>query len=135
MLESWEARAVRASSGLRKQGNNVPVVQGSSARQQRSNVLLALFFKLLHRGVKTNMITKEVQMSIHQETPFQRALDAIESLPIEAREDIVEIIKRRLAEDRREEIAANSLEAVKAVREKRAIYGTVEELKKELLEG
>jgi predicted AAA+ superfamily ATPase len=73
-------------------------------------------------------------MNIHQETPFQKALDAIESLPIDAREEIIEIIKRRLAEDRREEIAANAREAVMAVREKRARYGTVEDLKGDLLE-
>jgi predicted AAA+ superfamily ATPase len=71
-------------------------------------------------------------MSIHQETLFQKALDAIESLPIDAREEIIEIIRRRLAEDRREEIAANAREAVMAVREKRATYGTVEDLKRDL---
>ena len=74
-------------------------------------------------------------MSIHQETPFQKALDAVESLPMDAREEIIEIIKRRIAEDRREEIAANALEAVRAVRERRAKYGSVEDLKRDLLEG
>jgi len=72
-------------------------------------------------------------MNIDQETPFQKALEAVESLPIDAREEIVEILKRRLAEDRREEIAANAREAVKAVREKRAKYGTIEDLKKDLI--
>jgi hypothetical protein len=57
----------------------------------------------------------------------------VESLPFDDREEIIEIIKRRLAEDRLEEIAANAREAVKAVREKRAKYGTIEELKKDLL--
>ncbi|NQT55041.1 MAG: hypothetical protein HQ551_02295 [Desulfobacteraceae bacterium] len=74
-------------------------------------------------------------MIVEQNTPFQKALDAVESLPFDAREEIVEIIKMRLAEDRREEIAVNAREAVKAVREKRAKYGTVEELKKDLLGG
>jgi predicted AAA+ superfamily ATPase len=72
-------------------------------------------------------------MNIDQETPFQKALEAVESLPIDAREEIIEILKRRLAEDRREEIAANAREAVKAVREKRAKYGTIEDLKKDLI--
>lgn len=72
-------------------------------------------------------------MNTRQETPFQKALDAVESLPFDDREEIIEIIKRRLAEDRREEIAANAREAVKAVREKRAKYGTIEELKRDLL--
>ena len=74
-------------------------------------------------------------MSIHPETPFQKALDAVESLPVDSREEIIEIIKRRIAEDRREEIAANALEAVKAVRERRARYGTVEDIKRDLLES
>jgi acyl-CoA reductase-like NAD-dependent aldehyde dehydrogenase len=72
-------------------------------------------------------------MNTDQVTPFQKALEAVESLPFDDREEIIEIIKRRLAEDRREEIAANAREAVKAVREKRAKYGTIEELKKDLL--
>ena len=72
-------------------------------------------------------------MNTDQVTPFQKALEAVESLPFDDREEIVEIIKRRLAEDRREEIAANAREAVKAVREKRAKYGTIEALKKDLL--
>ena len=72
-------------------------------------------------------------MNNHEETPFQKALDAVESLPFDDREEIIEIIKRRLAEDRREEIAANAREAVKAVREKRAKYGTIEEIKRDLL--
>ena len=70
-----------------------------------------------------------------QNTPFQKALDAVESLPLDAREEVVEIIKMRLAEDRREEIAANAREAVKAVSENRAKYGTVEDLKRDLLGG
>jgi acyl-CoA reductase-like NAD-dependent aldehyde dehydrogenase len=72
-------------------------------------------------------------MNTDQVTPFQKALEAVESLPFDDREEIIEIIKRRLAEDRREEIAANAREAVKAVREKRAKYGTIEGLKKDLL--
>lgn len=72
-------------------------------------------------------------MNIHQETPFQKALDAIESLPVDSREEIIDIIKKRLVEDRREEIAANAHEAVSAVREGRANYGTIEDLKRDLL--
>jgi hypothetical protein len=73
-------------------------------------------------------------MNIHQETPFQKALDAIESLPVDSREEIIYIIKKRLVEDRREEIAANAREAVTEVREGRANYGTVEDLKRDLLD-
>lgn len=68
-------------------------------------------------------------MSIHQETPFQKALEAIESLPNDAQEEIIDIIKKRLAEDRREEIAANANEAVMAIREGRAKYGNINDIK------
>ena len=71
-------------------------------------------------------------MNSHQETPFQKALDAIERLPVDSREEIIDIIKKRLVEDRREEIAANAREAVTEVREGRAEYGTIEDLKKDL---
>jgi len=73
-------------------------------------------------------------MSTHQYTPFQKAIDAVESLPFDDREELLEILKMRLAEHRRDEIAANAREALQAVREKRAKFGTVEDLKKDLIE-
>jgi predicted AAA+ superfamily ATPase len=72
-------------------------------------------------------------MIIHQNTPFQKAIDAVESLPFEDREELLEILRMRIAEHRRDEIAANAKEALQAVREKRAKFGTVEDLKKDLL--
>jgi len=72
-------------------------------------------------------------MSVDQNTPFQKAIDAVESLSFEEREEVLEIIRMRLAEQRRDEIAANAREAVQAIREGRAKYGTVEDLKKDLL--
>jgi len=72
-------------------------------------------------------------MIIHQNTPFQKAIDAVESLPFDDREELLEILRMRIAEHRRDEIAANAKEALQAVREKRAKFGTVEDLKKDLL--
>jgi len=72
-------------------------------------------------------------MIINQDTPFQKAIDAVESLPFDDREELLEILRMRIAEHRRDEIAANAREALQAVREKRAKFGTVEELKKDLL--
>ncbi len=72
-------------------------------------------------------------MIITQDTPFQKAIDAVESLPFDDREELLDIIRMRLAEQRRDEILANAQEAVQAVREKRAKSGTVEDLKKDLL--
>jgi hypothetical protein len=45
---------------------------------------------------------------------------------------MIEILRRRLAEDRREEIAANASESLASVREKRAMFGNVEDLEKDL---
>ena len=73
-------------------------------------------------------------MIIHQNTPFQKAIDAVESLPFDDREELLEILRMRIAEHRRDEIAANAREALQAIREKRAKFGTVEDLKKDLLE-
>ncbi len=72
-------------------------------------------------------------MTIHQETPFQKAIDSVERLPFDDREELLEILRMRLAEQRRDEIAANAGKVVQAVREKTARYGTVEDLKRDLL--
>ncbi len=73
-------------------------------------------------------------MIIHQDTPFQKAIEAVESLTLEDREELLELLKMRLAEYRRDEIAANARETVHAVREKRAKVGTIDDLRKDLLD-
>ncbi|MFC1859602.1 hypothetical protein ACFL9U_16465 [Thermodesulfobacteriota bacterium] len=72
-------------------------------------------------------------MVIHKDTSFQKAIDAVESLPFDDRQELIEILRMRIAEHRRDEIAANAREALQAAREKRAKFGTVEDLKKDLL--
>ena len=72
-------------------------------------------------------------MILESDTPFQKAIDAVETLEIDDREELLELLKMRLAEDRRDEIAANAREAVNAVREKRAEFGTIDDLRKDLL--
>ncbi len=72
-------------------------------------------------------------MSTHQDTSFQKAIDAVESLPSEDREELLEILRMRVADQKRDEIAANAIEAMQAVNEKQAKFGTVEDLKKDLL--
>ncbi|MDF1594324.1 MAG: hypothetical protein P1P89_22660 [Desulfobacterales bacterium] len=72
-------------------------------------------------------------MNTHQDTPFQKDIDAVESLPYDDQEEILEVLRMRLAEHRRNEIAANAREALQAVREKRAKFRTLEDLKKDLL--
>jgi hypothetical protein len=66
-------------------------------------------------------------------TPFQQALDMVEQLPTEDQVNLIEIIQRRLIEQRRVEIARNARATVQAFREGRARYGTVDDLRRDLL--
>ena len=70
---------------------------------------------------------------MNQDTPFQNAIDAVESLSFDDRETLVDLIKMRLAEQRRDEIAINARETLQAVKENRAKFGTVKDFKKDLL--
>ena len=67
------------------------------------------------------------------ETPFQRAIEAMEALPIEDRSEAMELLRLRMAEDRREQIAANAAETLQAVRDKNARFGNLQDLRKDLL--
>jgi hypothetical protein len=64
---------------------------------------------------------------------FQQAIDVVESLPPEDQETLIELIRHRLVERRREDVARNAAETLQAVREGRARYGSVEDLQRDLL--
>jgi hypothetical protein len=64
---------------------------------------------------------------------LQQALDVVEKLPPEDQETLIELIHRRLVEQRRGEITRNASATLQAVREGRARYGSVEDLKSDLL--
>lgn len=64
---------------------------------------------------------------------FQQALDMVEKLPPEDQLTLVDLIQHRLAEWRRAEIARNAASTLQAVREGRANYGCVEDLRHDLL--
>jgi len=72
-------------------------------------------------------------------TPFQQALDLLEQLPPTDREGLsvlswalMEIVRQRLLEQRRQEIAANAEATLRALHEGRASYGTIEDLSLDL---
>ncbi|HNS52791.1 MAG TPA: hypothetical protein PKO09_16620 [Anaerolineae bacterium] len=65
------------------------------------------------------------------ESPFQAALDMVERLPSDAQEALIEIVARRLVEQRRAEIGANARATLEALREGRARYGTVDDLRRD----
>ena len=64
---------------------------------------------------------------------LQQALDIVESLPPDEQETLIDLIRRRLVERRRAEIARNAEETLQAVRDGRAQYGSVEDLQRDLL--
>jgi hypothetical protein len=65
---------------------------------------------------------------------FQKVLDIIESLPEEQRESLIEIVKHRLIEDRRDRIAQSIKEAREEYKRGQIKRGTVEDLIRELSE-
>ena len=65
---------------------------------------------------------------------LQQALDAVESLPPDDQETLIDLIRHRLVERRRAEIARNAKETLQAVREGHAEYGSVEDLRRDLLD-
>ncbi|MEA3359557.1 MAG: hypothetical protein U9R17_09175 [Thermodesulfobacteriota bacterium] len=63
---------------------------------------------------------------------FDEVLDIIESFPEDQRESIVEIVKRRLAEERREQLAQTIKEAQEEYARGEVKRGTVDELIREM---
>lgn len=65
-------------------------------------------------------------------TPFQQALEFIEQLSSVDQETLIEIVRQRLVEQRRREIAANAQATLQSFREGHASYGTFDDLRREL---
>jgi hypothetical protein len=67
-------------------------------------------------------------------TTFDEALDILESFPEEQRESIVEIVKRRLTEERRERLAQTVKEARQEYARGEVRRGTVDDLIREIVQ-
>jgi hypothetical protein len=65
-------------------------------------------------------------------TPFEQALEMTEQLSPQDQENLIEIVQRRLIEQRRAEIARNAGATLRAFREGHARYGTVDDLRRDL---
>ena len=65
---------------------------------------------------------------------FQKALDVVESLPEYQQENLVETIRQRLIEHRREVLAQNIKEAKEEYSRREVKKGTVDDLMRELSE-
>jgi len=73
-------------------------------------------------------------MSGRSNVTFQEALEIIETLPEYQQEDIINIIKHRIIEQRREHLAKNIREAKEEYARGEVKKGTVDDLMRELTE-
>ena len=73
-------------------------------------------------------------MSNPQTVTFQEALDVVESLPEHQQEDLIDIIRRRIIEHRRDQLAANIKKARQEFARGEVKMGSVADLMKELAE-
>jgi uncharacterized membrane-anchored protein YjiN (DUF445 family) len=67
-------------------------------------------------------------------TNFNEILERVDKLSEEEQEMLTDIIRNRLRERRREEIARNAKETYQALKEGRAKTGTVDDIKRDLTE-
>ena len=74
------------------------------------------------------MVMEKIEVS-----QLQQALGVVESLPPDDQETLLDLIRHRLVERRRAEIARNAKETLQAVRDGRAQYGSIEDLRRDLL--
>ena len=65
---------------------------------------------------------------------FQEALEIIESFPEDQRESLINIVKRRLLEERRNQLARSIEEAREELRRGEVKKGTVDDLMSEFFE-
>ena len=68
------------------------------------------------------------------ETTFQEALDIVEKLPEYQQEDLIDIVRRRLIEQRRDRLAESIREARQEYARGEVRKGTVDDVIKELSE-
>lgn len=73
-------------------------------------------------------------MSNSQTVTFQDALDVVESLPEHQQEDLIDIVRRRIIEHRRELLAENIKKAKQEFARGEVKSGSVADLMKELAE-
>jgi len=75
-----------------------------------------------------------IKMSNSQTVTFQDALDVVESLPEHQQEDLIDIIRRRIIEHRRNLLAENIKKAKQEFARGEVKKGSVDDLMKELAE-
>ena len=66
-------------------------------------------------------------------TTFSDVLESVESLPMDEKEMLIDIIRKRMSEERRDEIMLDIEEAERDFREGRCKTATVDEIMQEIL--
>jgi len=61
---------------------------------------------------------------------LNNVLEQVNKLPFEQQETLVEVVRHRLVEERRKQIASNAEKTLKAFRSGKAKKGTVDDLRK-----
>lgn len=69
-----------------------------------------------------------------QVSQFEAVLESVEALSVEDQEALIDLVRRRLVERRRTEIAANIAKSKEEYQAGRVLRGTVDELMAELTE-
>jgi hypothetical protein len=79
-------------------------------------------------------VTGEVEMASNNTVTFQEALEVVESLPEYQQEDLIEIIRKRRLERRRESLIENIKEAEEEYARGEFTRGSAEDLMREISE-
>ena len=74
------------------------------------------------------MVMEKTEVSM-----LQQALDVVEGLLPDDQEALIDLIRHRLVEKRRAEIDRNAEVTLQAVRDGRSQYGSIEDLRRDLL--
>lgn len=80
------------------------------------------------------MIIGSTMTEAMAKTSFQELIESVEALPLDDREILVEIINKRIIEQRREELHADMEESLEAYRKGQVRVGTVDDLLRDLEE-
>ena len=63
---------------------------------------------------------------------FQELIESVEDLPLDDREILIDIVNKRIIEQRREELVADMEESLQAYRKGEVRVGTVDDILKDL---
>jgi hypothetical protein len=72
-------------------------------------------------------------LSMSKSVSFQTVIEYVEALSTEEQDLLLELISKRRIEQRRQEIATNAVQTLKAIKTGTAKHGTLEDLRADLL--